>query len=722
MDTAAYSLLAHPDQWARCRHESTALLPGGGVQLSWQDAEREEVAPEEVAPPPHRLPPGLAFDRWGNAYRSWPEDDRVSVQPPATATTSAADLDWAGTFTRPSALAVDATQRLYVVQDAGARVAVADLWARQLLRRIPVATGRHPRRRAVDVAARCCEALVLTRHPIELLVLTGRRGPLPGPPLVRPRCRGAVRASRVAVARDGTVLVLWHRMDLPPLVADSDGRPVVAVPDAVDLAVRADGTLAVVCRPGLPLRRFAALEGAALTGGVVELDPLAQPGFDGGSVEESHGRLSSTAIRGIVWTGGPSVRFLPAGRVTTYRLDSGSYRTRWGRVLLDACLPPGTGVAVRSVTTDDDGVADPVDPAPPARGGITVRRPDLTPPLPGTAAVAQASATRAAALFRRPTGREQPWIQIAADDRFETYEVPVTAGPGRYLWLLLDLTGTAGHTPRVRELRVERPGHRLLQQLPRAWSREEGDADFLQRFLAPLDGLLRELDGRAVQRALLIDPAATPQEALAWLAGFAGLALDRRWPEAARRELVAQAYDLFARRGTMAAMTRLLSLYLGYPPVLVERWRLRGIPGAELGAGPGSTAPARLGATIRAGGSLGDGTVGGAAMTADGYATAAHRFSVLIPADLTREQREVVAKILADHRPAHTDVEICELGLGMRIGRHLHLALTSVVGTGAGWGPAVLGSVAVGGDGVVGVPSAGSRLDRDGTVGAIRVG
>ncbi|MQY12625.1 hypothetical protein SRB5_27610 [Streptomyces sp. RB5] len=716
MDTAPYSLLAHPDQWARCRHENTALVPGGGVQLNWRD-----TVPETDVPLPASRS-GLAFDRWGNAYRSWPQDDRVSVQPPATGTVSASDLDWAGAFTRPSATAVDALQRLYVVEDAGARVAVADLRSRQLLRRIPVASGRHPRRRAVDVAAQCCEALVLTRRPVGLLLVTGRRGPLPGPPLRRPRCRGAVAAERIATAPDGTVLVLWRRGDQPPLIADSEGRPVVAVPGAVDLVVRADGTLAVACAPGQVLRRFAPLGDAPLSEGVLELAPVAQPDFDGGSVAESHGRLCGTTARGLAWTGGPSVRYVPAGRVVTYRLDSGAYRTRWGRIFLDACLPPGTSVAVRTLTSDDDTVTDPVAPAPPARGAITVRRPDLTPPLPGAAALDRAAAESAAPLFRRPTGREQPWVQIPADDRFETYEVPVGAAPGRYLWLALDLTGTTELTPRVREIRVERPGHRLLRHLPRAWSRDEDDAGFLQRFLAPLDGLLRELDGRAVWRALLVDPAATPQEALAWLAGFAGLALDRRWPEAARRELIAQAYELFARRGTMTALTRILTIYLGRPPVLVERWRLRGIPGATLGAGPGSTAPARLGATVRTGGALGDGTLGGTAAAPDGYATAAHRFSVLIPADLTREQRAVVERILADHRPAHTEAEICELGPGMRIGRSLHIGRTSLVGPGARWGPAVVGAVAVGGDGVVGTPSSGSRLDRDGTVGAVRVG
>ena len=126
-----------------------------------------------------------------------------------------------------------------------------------------------------------------------------------------------------------------------------------------------------------------------------------------------------------------------------------------------------------------------------------------------------------------------------------------------------DLTGTERVTPRVRAMRVERPGHALLRALPRAWSRDDGDADFLQRFLAPAEGMLHELDERAAQRAVLVDPQATPQEALPWLASFAGLVLDRRWPGSARRGLIAEAYPLYRRRGTKAALTRILEIYLG---------------------------------------------------------------------------------------------------------------------------------------------------------------
>ncbi len=266
--------------------------------------------------------------------------------------------------------------------------------------------------------------------------------------------------------------------------------------------------------------------------------------------------------------------------------------------------------------------------------------------------------------MRRPTGREAPWQQIAADDPIETYETPVHAPPGRYLWIRLDLQGTAAVTPRVRALRVERPGHRLLESLPRAWSRDDDDADFVARFLSPLDGVLHDLDLRAAQRAILLDPFATPQETLPWLASFAGLVLDRRWSDAARRTLVAEAYPLFARRGTKAGLVRLLEIYLGRAPVIVEAWQLRGLGGAVLGLeAQGAPSPA-VGASARESGMLGRFMIGDQGPGGHDFATSAHRYSVLVPGELTSEQRDVVTGLLKAHQPAHTLYALCELGFG----------------------------------------------------------
>jgi phage tail-like protein len=723
------SLLADPDQWARCRHEHTAMLPDGGVQLTWEEdvalaatpALGDCPAPATPTPPGGPADPaGLAFDRWCRAYRSHPREGRVSVHlrgRPAD-DGEAGDAACGGVVACPTAVGVDAAQRLYVAETGSGRVLVADLWSRRLLRRVSLRSRAHPARRPVDLATHCCRAYVLTRRPAGIVVVRGRRGPLPGPRLRRPRCRGALEPCRLAVTPDGGLLVLWRRPDDAALVATVDGVALLEVAGGSDLDVAPDGLLVVAREPQRPFRRFQP-DGD----GWLELEPVAAADYDGGAVAVApDGRIAFTTAAGIGWTAGPAVRRRTAGRVVSYRLDGGAYRLRWGRVFLDACLPPGTDLRLRFVASDDDEVVDPVDWQQAERDTATVPHPERTPPLPPRQALEAAADGVAQPLFRRPTGRERPWTQIAADDRFETYEAPVAAARGRYLWVVLDLAGTAVATPRVRAMRVERPGHRLPGHLPRSWSRDEAAADFLQRYLAPAEGMVHELDERAAQRALLVDPATTPQEALGWLASFAGLVLDRRWSEAARRTLVAEAYRLFRRRGTPAALRRILEIYLGYEPAFIEQWQLRGIPGGVLGAAAGSGASPVVGGGMRTGGTLGDLAVGGTRPGEDGYATSAHRFSVLIPADLSSEQLEVVRSILDAHRPAHTLYEVCELGFGMRVGRHLHIRLTSVVGPEAGFGPAVVGQVAVGGDGVLGVPALGARLGDNSVTGAVRVG
>ena len=147
----------------------------------------------------------------------------------------------------------------------------------------------------------------------------------------------------------------------------------------------------------------------------------------------------------------------------------------------------------------------------------------------------------------------------------------------------------------------------------------------------------------------------------------------------------AQAYDLFRIRGTQACLERILRLYLPVPVAIVESWRLRGLAGAVLGA-PARTAPAPAVGGPGAAGALGRFTVGGVRPGEDGYTVTAHRFTVLVCGDLDDEQRDVVHELLETHKPAHTMAEICELGPGMRVGRHLHVGLSSVVGPVTGWG------------------------------------
>lgn len=688
-----YSLLVQPDQWARCVHDHTALLPDGSVELTWADP----PVPASGGSPPR--PSGLAFDRWCRAYRSRPEDGRVDVAGGSPA------AGRRGALRYPGGLAVDRCQRLYVAETGAGLVHVIDLWAQRLLRKIPVGRGR-----PLDVAAECGRAVVLTSAP-GLVIVDGRRGPVPGPALVRPCYPRGLAARRIAAGP----LILWQAPDGCCAIAGPDGSVLQELSLATDIDVTPDGVLIVGGAPGQALRRFQL--GSTLT----ELEPLQALHYDGGAVcAAPDGRIAFTTAEGYGWTSGSAAAYAGHGSVLTYRLDSTAYRTRWGRLFVDACLPPGTWMGARFVTTDDDAVVDPVEPAAPDRGARTVPDPDATPPLAPRHLLDAAAPP--VGLYRRPTGNEQPWLPAAVAAGFQTYETPVLADPGRYLWIQLIMQGTRQLSPRVRALRAERPGHGLLQALPRGWSRDEGDAGFLQRLLAPAEGLLHEMDERAERRAVLADPRVTPSAFLDWLATFAGLALDKRWPEQARRTLIAEAYPLFRRRGTKGALLRVLAIYLGYQPALVEAWQLRGLAGTTLGTRPGTAfAPAVGGSSAQTGG-LGRFAIGGSSPGETTYTAAAHRFTLLLPGDLTSEQRSVVDDILSAHGPAHTLWEICELGPGMRVGERLRLSLTSYVGPGADWGPAVVGQVLVGGDGVVGLPAIGSRLGDSSTIGQVRVG
>jgi phage tail-like protein len=698
------ALLVDPDQWARCSHSGTALLPGGGVELAWQPLPASTAVAGPAA--------GLAFDRWRRAYRSRPETGRIQALPGGPAATAP------GALRAPRGLAVDDSGRLYVVESGPGVVHVIDLDAQRLLRRVPVRGPERPRCQPVDVATAGSAVLVLVRSPALLLRVEGRRGPRPGPSVRRPRSAGPVPL-RVA-ARGGRVLLLWAgRSGGPAVVAGPDGIVAVTVPAARDIELLPDGILAVGTGAGEDVRRFVP-NGTGWT----EIEPLAAPGYDGGALAVSpDGRLAVTTAAGYGWTAGARAGYPTGGRVLSYRLDAGAYRTRWGRIFMDACLPPGTGVRVHTLTSDDDDVPEPSAWVP-ARGTGTVGDPDLTPPLPPTAALAQLWAqvdadAAAGRVFRRPAGSEQVWAPPDPDG-LQTYETPVAAPPGRYLWLLLELTGSGRATPRVRELRVERPGHRLAAALPRNWSAQEPDASFLQRFLAPAEGMLHELDEGAALRAVLLDPTAGPEESLPWLASLLGIVLDARWPEPALRSLLAQAYDLFRIRSTQACLERILRIYLPIPVAVVENWRLRGLAGAVLGGPTDGPAPPAVGGP-GATGALGRFTVGGVRPGEDGYTVTAHRFAVLVCGDLDNEQRDVVDSLLETYKPAHTLAEICELGPGMRVGRHLHVGLTSVVGPGSGWAETVVGQVLVGADAVVGLPAVGSRAG-SAVAGRVRVG
>lgn len=692
------AVLRDPDQWARCHHRGTGLV-GTGVELAW---EREDHSPVDGCVREPRWS-GLAFDRRCQAYLSRTPLGRVDVAATSRSGAHAPGDAGTGPFDRPGALAVDDAERLYILVSGGRQVLVLDLWARRQLRRTSITDPAGRPARGVDLAARACGALVLTAEPPGLVELAGRRW-RNGPVLRRPSGAQGLRPQRLAAHGD-TVAVLWAApLRAGAVVARPDGTVLVGTDaaGARDLEFDGAGRLVTSHGPFPTLRRWGQLGRAW-----VEELPAACPGFDGGALARTpDGRIAYTSTAGVSFVGGDDVRYARSGRVVSYRLDAGSYRARWGRMFVEACLPRGTHLTARFLTSDEDEVPDPLPAAPPARGERPVRAPEATPPMPSVAGLAhvQGPEGRALTLHRAEDRHADP-----ARGGRARYEVPVIADPGRYLWVVLDLAGTGRATPRVEAISVERPGHRLLEALPRSWSRNPEEADFVQRFLAPAEGLLHGLDELASRRHTLLDPAVVPERTLDWLASLVGLVLDGRWPVPVQREFLASAYDLYRVRGTVAGLERALSIYLQRPVPVVERWRLAGLGGVVLAGddtGPSTELPPRIAAAESGSAALDGFTIGA---DTEGHGTA-HRFTVLVPLALDDEQRDAVLALVERFKPAHTSFDVCELGAGMRLGASLYLGLTSVVGTASAWGPLVVGDTPVGVDAVLDLPGIGAQV------------
>lgn len=734
-----FALVDGGDAWVRAAHTSTFLdREAGVVELAWHHPDLAASPPAGSAPgsPPASapIPGGLAFDAECRLYRAdraagqvtrllWkltgpsvpdaqvPAPVELFEPEPQPVLGDFAPMDATpGPLRDPRGLAVDADDRLFVAEYAAARIRVYDLWSRRLLRTVATPLGTRP----LDLASDGRQVWAALEGSPMLLRLTAREGPE-----LEPLPPEALAPSRIAISPNGQVAVLLGAGTEDALIV-LVARPHVPIeaPGAADLEWESDDTLVAARAPGQDFPRWKVTAQA-----VERLLPLVARGYDGGGIVRTpEGRIGYWTAKGFRTAAVARVRYAQRGTVVTWRLDAGDYQAAWGRLFIDACIPAGTAVRVMTLTSDESFDEPALDRTPPGNlTTVVVRRPDLSPPMPPVSLYP--AEPEWYPLHRRESGRELAWVQPERDDVFVTYEAPVMAGPGRFLWVGLELTGNSRVSPRIRSLRAEHPGHDLLRRLPKTFSRQEPDATFLRRFLAIFDGLTSELEARAAFRQVLLDPYATPDDMLPWLASFLGMALDERWSVEQRRELVAWTAWLFRFRGTIAGLKKFLEIYLGEAPIILEEYRLRGMGGAVLGGTGAAVSSAVLGGGFRVGGAIGEpGQTPLEGTLDDAFALHAHRFSVLVRALLTEEQTAVVEDILEMHRPAHTLVQLCTVGAGMRVGRGLHLEVSSSIGRTGGFSTLQLGAAALGRGAIVGRPETAvvpeaSRLGRDSRVG-----
>jgi phage tail-like protein len=652
----------------------------------------------------HPRPDGAALEYvlWETGSGLGVHDNPARPFPITAAATEVAKQVGSGPgLQRPVALATDGRDYLYVADATASAVWLVDLWQQEFARRLDFASP------PVDLAS--CGDTVFA------LLADGTSWRLDAciPPQRYdwPAVAGAACLA-VAGALDGSllawVLVGAGQADaaLHPLHPDAAVLPVPYCGDLVAAAEEAEYgfTLTLARRPGEHFRRLR-VKGYFSAW----LPDLVAPAYDGCGIElGADGQVVYWSALGPRLASPAPVQYLHSGVIQGFALDSGHDQSTWGRLLVEACIPGGTAIGFRAYTSDSLDYPDALTRQPPSGEQLSpIAEAEVTPLL--SEMVWQQTLDNPdlapQEIYRDPSARP---LTPLPPEGFARFDAPLAVAPGRYLWLVFELTGSRSKTPRLLSARAEYPGHDLLNKLPRTLWNQPSSRDFLFRYLMPIAAMLDEWQEVASGRQRLLDPSVAPASALPWLAGFVGLALDPCWSETVRRTLIAEAASLFRSRGTVGSLTRMLEILTGGAKVvLIELFRLRG--GGVVGNPAAASQQAVLGAGFRVGGTIGAATTGGhegAPQPGDiaDFDSFAHRFSVTLVAALDEAQLDCARRLIEMHKPAHTAFDLCTAQAGIRVGIGAHVGVSTVIGESAGFSQAILGDAALGAGFLLGRP------------------
>jgi phage tail-like protein len=106
---------------------------------------------------------------------------------------------------------------------------------------------------------------------------------------------------------------------------------------------------------------------------------------------------------------------------------------------------------------------------------------------------------------------------------------------------------------------------RYLQYLPGIYQ-----TDFMARFLAIFESTGAPIEWTIDNFDMYLDTGTAPKGFLPWLANWFSISFDPTWSEEQRRTLLSEAHEIFARRGTRKALSRVLEIYTGVEPEIVD--------------------------------------------------------------------------------------------------------------------------------------------------------
>lgn len=222
---------------------------------------------------------------------------------------------------------------------------------------------------------------------------------------------------------------------------------------------------------------------------------------------------------------------------------------------------------------------------------------------------------------------------------------------GRYLFVRIELLGSDRASPFIERIRVYFPRETYLNYLPSIYQEDEGSRVFLERYLSLfatfMDNVTEEIE--AVPQ--LYELTSTSEEFLQWIGSWMGIKEVKRWDQDRLRTLLLEAPVLFKRRGTRDVLERLLEIYLGEKPLMLEQFE--------------TTIHIQDSGLKRVFDQL--------------YGTDPYSFFVFIRSELIEDEevRSFVEQLVEDEKPAYTKGLVVSLDPWMYLDMHSYLGVNT---------------------------------------------
>lgn len=222
-----------------------------------------------------------------------------------------------------------------------------------------------------------------------------------------------------------------------------------------------------------------------------------------------------------------------AGLYCLPAVDSGENGFDWGRVVIDAELPPDTALRVYARASDHRGWGGWTD----LDEGIRALEGDPGPALRD--------------IFGPPAAESGDLILRAS---------------GRYLWLMVELAAAGKGSPVIRSIRIRMGGDHMTDYLPAIYQED----DFTRRFLSIFDSMLLDLEDQIADLPRRMDYENTDPETLAYLASW--VCVEEGGSPQALRERIAGALADYEGRYTVEGVSRSVRRLTGREPMIVEHF------------------------------------------------------------------------------------------------------------------------------------------------------